>query len=88
MNIEEAVKICKEYFPIMDTSFSPQVMFFKNEDSNYLSASITFDNSYIMISMVDESNNIEMTMYDLKTTNENKLRELLRKAEQSFKDWD
>lgn len=88
MNIEEAVKICKEYFPIMDTSFSPQVLFFKNEDNNYLSASITFDNSYIMISMVSENNGIEMTMYDLKTMDKNKLEELLRKAEQSFKDWD
>ena len=90
MNIEEAVKICKEYFPIMDTSFSPQVTFFKNEDNNYLSASITFDNPYIAISKVSESenNNVEMILYDLKTTDKNKLEELLRKSEQSFKDWD
>lgn len=85
MNIEEAVKICKEYFPIMDTSFSPQVLFFKNEDSNYLSASITFDNSYIMVSRVseNENNNVEMVMYDLNTMDKNKLEELLRKSEQS-----
>lgn len=88
MNIEEAVKICKEYFPIMDTSFSPQIQFFKNEDSIYLSASITFDKPYIMISTVGENNNVEMTMYDLETMDKNKLEELLRKAEQSFKDWD
>lgn len=87
MNIEEAIRICKEYFPIMDNSFSPQIQFFENEDKNYLSTTINTDKPYIMISNVDESDSIEMTMYDLKTIDENKLKELLERSKQSFINW-
>lgn len=88
MNIEEAIKICKEYFPIMDDSFSPQIRFFKNEDRNYLPVSITSDKPYILISVASDCGLGDATMYDLKTMDENKLRELLRKSEQSFVNWD
>ena len=85
MNTEKVRKICKEYFPIEETVLD-SLDYFVDEKKDYSPVTLELEKPYILISTL-KNNEIEGTLYDFSTIDEDRLREKLEQSKDSFKDW-